>query len=151
MFEQLSIRFSNMRTVVVATLSLVLLVAFPLVVAAGHTAGPSYSGDDAYDQAAGGFAALSTRSSASYSGDDAYDPAAGGRAALSGVTVSASYSGDDAYDPAAGGLAAVSTFSFAASQGEEAICGLTAFASAGGLSGDDAYDPAAGGNPEGVC
>lgn len=83
----------------------------------------SYSGDDAYDPAAGGLSPgqkssdlvkeQPVRKSGGYSGDDAYDPAAGGlsfeqepptRAPELPVRKSGGYSGDDAYDPAAGGL-----------------------------------------------
>jgi hypothetical protein len=83
----------------------------------------SYSGDDAYDPAAGGLSIKQSpanlakeqpvRQSGGYSGDDAYDPAAGGLsigqkpanlAKEQPVRQSGGYSGDDAYDPAAGGL-----------------------------------------------
>jgi hypothetical protein len=150
MFDKSSIQLSNRSYVVAGMLVVALLVAFPLAAAAGHDAGPSYSGDDAYDQAAGGFAGRSMSIAASYSGDDAYDPATGGLAAWS-VGAVASYSGDDAYDPAAGGLPALPVFAFAASQGDDGTCELAVFSSAGGFSGDDPYDPAAGGNPEAIC
>jgi hypothetical protein len=82
----------------------------------------SFSGDDAYDPAAGGLSLdqlspmlneKSLRKSGGYSGDDAYDPAAGGLS-VEQITPAVdmeqyffnkgSYSGDDPYDPAAGGL-----------------------------------------------
>ena len=96
-----------------------------------------------------------------YSGDDAYDPAAGGRPELSlngGPRLSAgtSYSGDDAYDPAAGGRPGLWLFAHAVDVTPSVRCGLpaaeiarrSAMAIAGGFGGDDAYDPAAGGTPE---
>jgi len=83
----------------------------------------SYSGDDAYDPAAGGLGSEQQSpdftnekpdlKSGGYSGDDAYDPAAGGLSfeqkppagpSEQPVRKSGGYSGDDAYDPAAGGL-----------------------------------------------
>ena len=105
-----------------------------------------------------------TRSArASFSGDDAYDRAAGGRPELSLIlakrrsasSAEASYSGDDAYDPAVvgwSGLPMVDIVWDAAA----VKCGLSAdeiaersaMVVAGGFSGDDAYDPAAGGTPE---
>jgi hypothetical protein len=88
--------------------------------------GGSFSGDDAYDPAAGGSALPGGRQVNSFSGDDAYDPAAGGMLLPASSYVS-SFSGDDAYDPAAGGVA------------------LPASSYADSYSGDDAYDAAAGG------
>lgn len=83
----------------------------------------SYSGDDAYDPAAGGLnlgqrpsdivKGQPVRKSGGYSGDDAYDTAAGGLSLKQKQPVTdmekdffnkGSYSGDDPYDPAAGGL-----------------------------------------------
>jgi hypothetical protein len=83
----------------------------------------SYSGDDAYDPAAGGLSLgqkpsdlireQPLRKSGGFSGDDAYDPAAGGLSLeqkspavdMEGYFFNkGSYSGDDPYDPAAGGL-----------------------------------------------
>ena len=91
----------------------------------------SYSGDDAYDLAAGSRPALFVRPDAiSYSGDDLYDPAAGGNPARAARSAPTSHSGDDAYDLAAGSLPALFVRPAGAS-----------------YSGDDAYDPAAGGNP----
>jgi hypothetical protein len=100
----------------------------------------------------------------SYSGDDAYDPAAGGLPALSVVVVpqriirssASTLSGDDAYDPAAGGLPALSVVGLIRSSGSAIACApsvgeLEARSTRsvdGGFSGDDAYDPAAGGIPE---
>jgi hypothetical protein len=115
-----------------------------------------YSGDDAYDPAAGGtpelsVAALPERSAAavavSFSGDDAYDPAAGGTSELSvaalpersAAAVAVSYSGDDAYDPAAGGTPELSV---------AALPERSAAAVAVTYSGDDDYDPATGARPE---
>jgi len=43
------------------------------------------------------------RAGRSYSGDDAYDPAAGATLGGSLAAVTGRFSGDDAYDPAAGG------------------------------------------------
>ena len=72
--------------------------------AAADSTSMTYSGDDAYDPAAGGTPERSVLSIAgSYSGDDAYDPAAGGTPERSVVIIAGGYSGDDAYDPAAGG------------------------------------------------
>ena len=46
-------KLSNSRYVLVGSLVLLLLAAFPLAAAAGFAGGASYSGDDAYDRAAG--------------------------------------------------------------------------------------------------
>lgn len=143
-------KLSNSRYVLVGSLVLLLLAVFPLAAAAGSADGSSYSGDDAYDRAAGGFPELYASVAASLSGDDAYDPATGGLAAggipgRAAFIFTAGFGGDDAYDPAAGGLAAVSLFSLS----ELAFCEESVFAVEGGFSGDDAYDLAAGGNPDG--
>ena len=143
-------KLSNSRSILVGSLVLLLLAAFPLAAAAGSADGLSYSGDDAYDRAAGGFPDLYTGVAFSFSGDDAYDPAVGGLAAggipeRAAFIFAAGFSGDDAYDPAAGGLAAVSLFSLS----ELAFCEPSVFSVEGGFSGDDAYDLAAGGNPDG--
>ena len=138
-------KLSNSRYVLVGSLVLLLLAAFPLAAAAGSADGSSYSGDDAYDRAAGGFPDLYASVASSLSGDDAYDLAAGGIPERAALIFAAGFGGDDAYDPAAGGLAAVSLFSLS----ELAFCEASEFAVAGGFSGDDAYDLAAGGNPDG--
>jgi hypothetical protein len=99
-----------------------------------------------------------------YSGDDAYDPAAGGLPAISGAAApqrinrrgATTLSGDDAYDPAAGGLPAISWAGFTQDTDFDLPCAPTASelearrsrSVDGGFSGDDAYDPAAGGTPE---
>ena len=57
---------------------LLLMGAFPLAAAANSIDGSSYSGDDAYAPAAGGFPELYTGGAFSLSGDDAYDLAPGG-------------------------------------------------------------------------
>jgi hypothetical protein len=131
MFELSTTKLSNPRYVVVGALILLLLAAFPLAAAADNMNAASFSGDDAYDPAAGGLAALSAFAEAP-----------------SRSAIAASFSGDDAYDPAAGGLAAVSAFAEAASQGDVADCDPAGLPIAGRYSGDDAYDPAAGGNPD---
>jgi len=138
-------KLSNSRSILVASLVLLLSAAFPLAAAAGSADGSSYSGDDAYDRAAGGFPELYGSVAASLSGDDAYDLAAGGIPERAAFIFAAGFGGDDAYDPAAGGLAAVSLFSLS----ELAVCESSTFAVDGGFSGDDAYDLAAGGNPDG--
>jgi len=124
-------------------LVLLLVVAFPLAAAA------SYSGDDLYDPAAGGFPGLYASIAASFSGDDAYDLAAGAFPERGALLFAAGFSGDDAYDPAAGGLAAVTLFTLADLRAELAVCDLSAVAVSGGFSGDDAYDTAAGANIDG--
>lgn len=170
MFERKRMRFYGPRYAMVGMTILFLLVVTPLVSAEGVG---SYSGDDAYDPAAGGRPDLSVivtsgRSAPgagiSYSGDDAYDPAAGGRPELSVIlaarrsrlSTGLSYSGDDAYDPAAGGTPELSVVGLSAEIVPPVDCGLSAdeiaerrtMTVAGGFSGDDAYDPAAGGTPE---
>ena len=138
-------KLSNSRYILVGSLVLLLLAVFPLAAAAGSADGSSYSGDDAYDRAAGGFPELYASVAFSFSGDDAYDLAAGGIPERAALIFAAGFGGDDAYDPAAGGLAAVSLFSLSAL----AFCESSVFAVDGGFSGDDAYDLAAGGNPDG--
>ena len=102
--------------------------------AADHlTSAASFSGDDAYDPAAGSeLARLSQAAWSSFSGDDAYDPATGARPAAAFHSAPQSLSGDDAYDPAAGSW----------------LARLTNRARAISYSGDDAYDLAAGGIPQ---
>ena len=148
MKEYLGTKF-NARYLFAGSLILLLVVAFPLAAAAGPLDGRSYSGDDAYDPAAGGFPGLYVSVAASLSGDDAYYVAAGALPERGALLFAAGFSGDDAYDPAAGGLAAVSLFSVAESLGELAECDASVLSVAGGFSGDDLYDPAAGGNPGG--
>gem|GEM_PF-2081384 len=148
MKEQLGRKF-DARYLFAGSLILLLVVAFPLAAAAGSLDGKSYSGDDPYDPAAGGFPGLYLSVDGSLSGDDAYDLAAGALPERGALVFAAGFSGDDAYDPAAGGLAAVSLFSVAELRGELAECDASALSVAGGLSGDDLYDPAAGGNPDG--
>ena len=137
------------RYLLAGSLILLLVVAFPLAAAAGSLDGNSYSGDDAYDPAAGGFPELYINGSVSLSGDDAYDLAAGALPERGALLFAAGFGGDDAYDPAAGGLAAVSLFSMAESRGELAECDASVLSVVGGFGGDDLYDPAAGGNPDG--
>ena len=138
-------KLSNSRFILVGSLVLMLLAAFPLAAVAGSVDGSSYSGDDAYDRAAGGFPELYASVASSFSGDDAYDLAAGGIPERAAFIFAAGFGGDDAYDPAAGGLAAVSLFSLS----DLVFCEASEFAAGGGFSGDDAYDLAAGGNPDG--
>ncbi len=117
------------------TLTLILLLICSLPLAAAEPPvfeqdltqpppmGITFSGDDAYDPAAGGRAVPIPLYTDSYSGDDAYDPAADGLARPQ-QNYAVTFSGDDAYDPAAGGRAVpipLYTDSY---------------------SGDDAYDPA---------
>jgi hypothetical protein len=137
-------KLSDSRFLVAGSLILLLLAAFPLAAAEA-----SYSGDDLYDPAAGGFPELYASVAASFSGDDAYDLAAGANPERGALLFAAGFSGDDPYDPAAGGLPAVALFSVAESWGELAACDLAEPVVLGGFSGDDAYDPAAGGNPDG--
>jgi hypothetical protein len=91
----------------------------------------------------------------SYSGDDAYDPAAGGQPERS-IAAADTCSGPDPYDPASGCHPELSLLDVAPGNSADNACGLSADEIAsrkalripGGLSGDDAYDPAAGGTPE---
>lgn len=170
MFNRNRNRDSSWR---IATLILAfLLVATAVAPAYAQECCGRYSGDDAYDPAAGGnpeasvgAPAASARSrGTTYSGDDAYDPAAGARpgewlivrAGQSAAHGDRSYSGDDAYDPAAGGTHLRALARFSASVTQSAACALTpgeiarrdAMRVPAGLSGDDAYDAAAGGMPE---
>ena len=133
----------------VGSLVLLLMGAFPLAAAAGSIDGSSYSGDDAYDRAAGGFPDLYTSVASSFSGDDAYVLAAGGIPERAAFIFAAGFGGDDAYDPAAGGLPAVSLFVIDESDSALVACTSSSHLIAGGFSGDDDYDPAAGGNPDG--
>jgi hypothetical protein len=137
------------RYLLAGWLVLTLLAALPLSVVAGYAYGSSYSGDDAYDPAAGGFPELYANGAASYSGDDVYDLAAGALPVRAAILFAGGFSGDDAYDPAAGGLAAMPPFTIAEIQDELVDCNPSALSVAGGFSGDDPYDPAAGGNPDG--
>jgi hypothetical protein len=157
----------------VGLIFLLLLAATPVAAQSVEVGDSSFSGDDAYDPAAGGLPAISLnaapersiRSSATtLSGDDAYDPAAGGlpatladAAAGRSIRSSAtSLSGDDPYDPAATGTLDLSEVGFVLGSGSELACAPTASelearrtrSMKGGFSGDDAYDPAAGGTPE---
>ena len=149
MFVSRNAKSLNSRYLLVGSLVLLLLVAFPLAAAAGSIDGSSYSGDDAYDPAAGGFPELYAGSAFSLSGDDAYDLAAGGLPERGALIFAAGFSGDDAYDPAAGGLEAVSLISVEEALASVALCEEPELAGVGRFSGDDAYDPAAGGNPDG--
>jgi hypothetical protein len=130
----------------------------------------SLSGDDAYDEAAGGTPWLSSAGGDAYafSWEDVYGEAgapwlvaaAEGSSLL--ASAESSLSGDDAYDEAAGGAPWLSVASFGlladSSLGSDSIltCSLSAdevaargtWSVEGGLSGDDAYDAAAGGTPE---
>jgi hypothetical protein len=130
MSNQLNTRYANARYMLVGTLILLLAVSFPLAAAAGGASAASYSGDDAYDPAAGGLSAYES-------------PSESASPNQAGLAFSAGYSGDDAYDPAAGGLSA--SFSLAA-EGDDCD-DPSGLASVGSFSGDDAYDPAAGGIP----
>ena len=141
-------KLSNSRFILVSSLVLLLMGAFPLAAAAGSADGASFSGDDAYDPAAGAIPELFVSVASSFSGDDAYDVAAGGIPDLAAFTFAAGFGGDDAYDPAAGGLEAVSLFSVDEALGEFAFCDSSELADVGRFSGDDAYDLAAGGNPD---
>ena len=109
----------------------------------------SLSGDAAYDAAAGGLAFGSagsmSRAASTFSGNDAYDLAAGAFPGLFLASFAGSLSGDAAYDAAAGGLAGLSSFGAS----EAAFCEPGDLAIAGGYGGDDAYDAAAGGSPGG--
>jgi hypothetical protein len=146
MIDRKSMKLIDARYLLVGSLVVILLAAFPLAALAGFD-GSSYSGDDAYDRAAGGFPELYINGAASsYSGDDAYDLAAGALPERGALVFASGFSGDDAYDPAAGGLPAVSLFSVSESL-EVAECDSSGLSTVGRFSGDDAYDPAAGGNP----
>ena len=144
-------KLSNSRFILVGSLVLLLLGAFPLAAAAGSADGASLSGDDAYDPAAGAIPDLFVSVSSSFSGDDAYDIAAGGNPERAAFIFAAGFGGDDAYDPAAGGLEAVSLFSVDEALGELAFCDSVELGDVGRFSGDDAYDLAAGGNPDGAA
>ncbi|MFN2184414.1 MAG: hypothetical protein ACK2UU_10505 [Anaerolineae bacterium] len=146
MIDRKSMKLIDARYLLVGSLVLILLTAFPLAALAGLGDGSSYSGDDAYDPAAGGFPELYMSGTASLSGDDAYDLAAGAIPERGALVFASGFGGDDAYDPAAGGLPAVSLFSVSESL-EVAECDSSGLSVSGGFSGDDAYDPAAGGNP----
>ncbi len=161
------------QVLTVGLIFLLLLAATPVAAQSAGGADHSYSGDDAYDPAAGGTPELSVASlphriieegAVTFSGDDAYDPAAGGTPELSVASLphriiaggAVTLSGDDTYDPAAGGTPEFSVAGFVWSSGARLACGLPADelqarrsrSVEGGFSGDDPYDPAAGGTPE---
>jgi hypothetical protein len=173
MFENTRMRLYGTRYATVAMMILALLVVAPLAAATGPEDVGRFSGDDAYDPAAGGRPELSVAAPSepsarsarvSFSGDDPYDPAAGGKPELSLILAArrsspgteVSYSGDDPYDPAAGGWAGLDEPGFVVDLTPSVGCGLSADeiaersarTVAGGFSGDDAYDAAAGGMPE---
>ena len=73
----------------------------------------SYSGDDAYDPAAGGAPEQSvTTLAADVSSLVACSPSAGEIEARSAWTTDGGFGGDDDYDPAAGGAPELSLFAF---------------------------------------
>ncbi len=114
----------TLRNTLLGLLVTLVLIALPTVIFAQD--GGNYSGDDAYDPAAGALIASNARFVTNFSGDDdAYDLAAGGQPAETPVRYVNRFSGDDAYDPAAGGLYYEPTVRYVAN-----------------FSGDDAYDPA---------
>jgi hypothetical protein len=129
MISQLSTRYANARYILVGSLVLLLAASFPLAAAAGAS-DASYSGDDAYDPAAGGLFAYES-------------PSESISLVQAGLAFRGGYSGDDAYDPAAGGLFASFSFADASDDCDDA----SGLALVGSFSGDDAYDPAAGGIP----
>jgi hypothetical protein len=130
MISQLSTRNANARYIIlVGALVLLLAASFPLAAAAGAS-DVSYSGDDAYDPAAGGLSASES-------------PSESISLVQTGLAFSGGYSGDDAYDPAAGGLFGSFSFADASDECDDA----SGIALVGTFSGDDAYDPAAGGIP----
>ena len=107
------------------------LIALPAVAFAQGDA--NYSGDDAYDLAAGALTAPNPQPVMSYSGDDAYDLAADGQPAETPARYAKRFSGDDDYDSAAGGLFYEPTVRYVSN-----------------FSGDYAYDPTFGWTPHQV-
>ena len=83
---------NRVGTAMTGLLVLLMLAAVPVSAAmggnlggTGGSSGHTYSGDDAYDPAAGSQPELSVAAATTFSGDDAYDPAAGGTPELSVV------------------------------------------------------------------
>lgn len=91
----------TLRNTLFALLVTLVVIAIPVAVLAQD--GGNYSGDDAYDPAAGGLGAPSSGFVMNFSGDDVYDLAAGGHPPETPVLYTNRFSGDDVYDPAAGG------------------------------------------------
>ena len=155
MLNQEIIRKNRARYALAGMMILLMLAVAPLAAATGIENVGTYSGDDAYDPAAGGSPEASVsaaperfaRAAASLSGDDAYDPAAVGTAGLllASASGNAAFSGDD-YDPAVANNAEFLAFSDSPS--DAIACVSAGPAIAGVYSGDDDYDPAAGANPE---
>ncbi len=88
----------------VGLIFLPLLVATPVAAQTVGVGDVSYSGDDAYDPAAGGPPALSAAGFVWSSGSEfACAPSAGELEARRSRSVDGGFSGDDAYDRAAGG------------------------------------------------
>jgi hypothetical protein len=150
MFKEERVR--HVRRSAIVGLAALLLLVLPVVTAYAGQRGATFSGDDAYDPAAGGrpelsvflaYAWLKSSGTSSYSGDDLYDPAAVSVFWPASRAATRTYSGDDAYDPAAGGDP-VPACDLAAAE----IIRRIVLHVPGGLSGDAAYDPAAGGWPE---
>ena len=98
MSESKRIRSCGSRHTILGMTILLLLVVTPLTAAAGSEGGGGYSGDDAYDPAAGRqpetsliapFQRSTSSFTSTYSGDDASDPAAGGTPGQSAPALSA--------------------------------------------------------------
>jgi len=111
----------TLRNTLLGLLVMLILIALPTAIFAQD--GGNYSGDDAYDPAAGALIASYARFVTNFSGDDAYDLASGGQPEDTPVLFVNRFSGDDAYDPAAGGFYYEPTIRYVSN-----------------FSGDDAYD-----------
>lgn len=88
----------TLRNTLPALLITLVLLALPAIAFAQD--GGNFSGDDAYDPAAG---AINVQFVQNFSGDDAYDSAAGGLIYEPTVRYVSNFSGDDAYDLVANG------------------------------------------------
>jgi hypothetical protein len=88
----------------VGLIFVLLLVAIPVVAQTASVGDGGYSGDDAYDPAAGGLPAL-PRAAFTQGADFELPclPSASELEARRAASVDGGYSGDDPYDPAAGG------------------------------------------------
>ena len=88
-----------LRNSLLGILASLILIALPTLAFAQD--GGNYSGDDAYDPAAGGlYFEPSVHYVQNFSGDDDYDPAAGGQPTTAPARYVNRFSGDDSYERA---------------------------------------------------
>ena len=136
-----SMRLSNARILVAGVLLLLLLAALPLVAAAGYTDVRSYSGDDAYDLAAGGSPELAVAAASERA--TVINEASITASTISSDVLARFHRAKPVDDPLNGALSFAEAEFYVAKYGADVVASSTRLA--GGFSGDDAYDPAAGG------